>query len=444
MSLVTVIMPSLNVAQYIEECIKSVLNQTLKDIEIICVDAGSTDGTYEILEKYAKNDTRIKLVHSDVKSYGYQVNTGIRLSNSEYIAILETDDYITSDMYETLYTLAKQNGLDYAAGDYASVFELKNERKCIQRESLFAKNREMYGKILNNDDINKLRASDYLLWKGIYSTDFLKRNNIFLHESPKAAFQDMGFLQQVKTYAQKVMYVDKSFYRYRVGRNAASSYNLNGLNFYKNEFQWIDEELGLVAKMTSEQKKYYYYTMSVAFFSKYGQILRVLNWNNKDERLEEPYEWFKNQLFNVSDNGINFTEIYNEKELEELKSLLNNSCEYALRCRDKAEQSIKAFEQWKEKISGKKAVIFGCGRFGIRTLRICDSRDIAIECFADNNIELQNNGFNGYKVRSIAELKEINNDYVIILAVKNGRDELIREIRNYNSWCDIVEYPPEI
>ena len=67
---VSVIMPSLNVAPYVRECIESVLGQTLREIEIICVDAGSTDGTLEILREYAEKDSRITLIVSDKKSYG--------------------------------------------------------------------------------------------------------------------------------------------------------------------------------------------------------------------------------------------------------------------------------------------------------------------------------------------------------------------------------------
>ena len=74
---ISVIMPSLNVGNYIEQCIKSVLDQTLTDFEIICIDAGSTDGTVEILQKYAKEDSRIQIINTDKKSYGYQVNLGI-------------------------------------------------------------------------------------------------------------------------------------------------------------------------------------------------------------------------------------------------------------------------------------------------------------------------------------------------------------------------------
>lgn len=68
MAKVSIIMPSLNVAGYICECMESVISQTLKDIEILCIDAGSTDGTLEILEKYARKDDRIRDVHSDKKA----------------------------------------------------------------------------------------------------------------------------------------------------------------------------------------------------------------------------------------------------------------------------------------------------------------------------------------------------------------------------------------
>ena len=77
MPLVSVIMPSLNVGNYIEKCLTSVMNQSLKDIEIICIDAGSTDGTLEIIKKYAELDQRIVVISSEVRSYGYQVNLGI-------------------------------------------------------------------------------------------------------------------------------------------------------------------------------------------------------------------------------------------------------------------------------------------------------------------------------------------------------------------------------
>ena len=92
--LISVIMPSYNVARYIRVCMESVLAQSLQDMEILAIDAGSEDGTLDILREYADKDERICLVHSEKKSYGYQVNLGIQMARGKYIGIVETDDFI--------------------------------------------------------------------------------------------------------------------------------------------------------------------------------------------------------------------------------------------------------------------------------------------------------------------------------------------------------------
>ena len=90
--MVSVLMPSLNVAPYIRQCMESVIGQTLQEIEILCIDAGSADGTAEVLREYAGKDPRVTLLHSDVKSYGHQINMGLENATGEYIGIVETDD----------------------------------------------------------------------------------------------------------------------------------------------------------------------------------------------------------------------------------------------------------------------------------------------------------------------------------------------------------------
>ena len=79
---ITVIMPSLNVASYMRQCLRSVLEQTLEDIEVVAVDAGSTDGTLEILQEYVAADRRISVIQSDKRSYGYQVNVGLEAGDN--------------------------------------------------------------------------------------------------------------------------------------------------------------------------------------------------------------------------------------------------------------------------------------------------------------------------------------------------------------------------
>ena len=282
---VSIILPSLNVARYIDECIKSVINQSLQEIEIICVDSGSIDGTKKIIENYAKQDARIKMIGSDKKSYGRQVNLGIMHAHGEYIAIVETDDFIIPDMYQCLYEYAKLDKLDYIAADFEMFYQLQNSSYYFIGQHLFdIRIQDWYGIILNSNQIAELRASDYVLWKGIYNREFLNKNHIRFHESPKAAFQDMGFLQQVKTYAKKAKYIDRSFYCYRQDREETSSKGLDGLQLYKEEFFWINNNLDLINVLNDIHKKYYYLTMSISFLTKYEQILLKLNGNWQDER----------------------------------------------------------------------------------------------------------------------------------------------------------------
>lgn len=446
MPLVSVIMPSLNVGSYIEKCLTSVMNQSIKDIEIICIDAGSTDGTLEIIKKYAELDQRIAVINSKVRSYGYQVNLGIKCAKGDYIAILETDDWIESGMYEMLYNVAVESKLDYVVADFDYAYELKDNKICFSRYRQFSKNTDMYNTVLLQDEINKLRASDYLLWKGIYNRQFILQNKITLHESPKAAYQDMGFLQQVKTYAQRAMYIDKSFYRYRTGRVGSSTCSLNGMLFYMNEFMWINNDLGLLADLSDIQETYYFYTMSVAFYYNYCKILFMLNWNYKDECLSVPYQWFSEQLKSAIHEKIIYKKIYDNALWLGLNELLDSEIKFAIKMKCKYEHDMEEYLLWEKKIENKKVLVFGCGLIGSKTLRICDIRNITIEAFVDNNIMRQQDGYNGYSVISVEQIKELGlmEDYVIILAVKNDEEKIINQLRYNEVICEIVDYPIDV
>ena len=128
---ISIIMPSYNVANYIEECIESVINQTLKEIEIICVDAGSEDGTLEILQRYAEKDNRIILLNSDKKSYGYQMNLGLSVAKGDYIGIVETDDYIDSNMFSDLYNLSEEGSIDIVKSNFYHLIGITPEEQEI-------------------------------------------------------------------------------------------------------------------------------------------------------------------------------------------------------------------------------------------------------------------------------------------------------------------------
>ena len=222
---VSVIMPSLNVGKYIKKCITSVCRQTLQDIEIICVDAGSTDGTLEILEEAAAADERIRIIHSDVKSYGYQMNLGLDAAQGRYIGIIETDDFADKDMFKTLYKTACEDKLDVVKSDfwfYYSKPEVKNTLYKLPgylvRKGVFCP----YSGFVNPEeqaDLFNIKAS---IWSAIYRRQFLVQNNIRFNETPGAAFQDTAFNFKVWACAKNARLIKDAFVHYRQDNEQSS------------------------------------------------------------------------------------------------------------------------------------------------------------------------------------------------------------------------------
>ena len=220
--LVSVIMPSLNVAEYVRESIESVINQSLNAIEIICVDAGSTDGTLEILKEYAKKDSRIKLLHSSKKSYGHQMNLGLGASEGEYVGIVETDDYIKPNMFEALYQLAKEHNhqADFIKGEYEYFYVNANGRKATQRVNSVPDH--LFDMMFSPKDGIEIFKGNPTICAGIYKLSFIKENQIVFNETPGASYQDVGFWFQTLYYASCVYFVNEAYFVYRVDRPESS------------------------------------------------------------------------------------------------------------------------------------------------------------------------------------------------------------------------------
>ena len=118
MAKVSVIVPVYNVEQYLEEALRSLVRQTLRDIEIVVVNDGSTDGSLDIIKRFMEQDDRIVLIDKENGGYGKAMNVGLDRASGEYIGILEPDDYVPLDMYEDLYETAAANDLDMIKADF--------------------------------------------------------------------------------------------------------------------------------------------------------------------------------------------------------------------------------------------------------------------------------------------------------------------------------------
>jgi len=243
---VSIIMPSLNVGPYIEECVDSVLAQTLKEIEVICVDAGSTDGTLEKLQAYEQKDPRVHVVLSDRKSYGYQVNLGFDHAHGEYLGIVETDDFAEPDMFEKLYTAAKRDDLDVCKAGfyfYWSKPEVKNEPSPIASEVMASRvfcPLTDFRAPLEQVDFFNIKPS---IWSAIYRRSFIEEQGIRLNETPGASFQDTAFNFKVYALAKRVRLLTDCVLHYRQDNEQSSINNPGKVYCLCDEYQVIDEFL---------------------------------------------------------------------------------------------------------------------------------------------------------------------------------------------------------
>lgn len=187
----SIIVPVYNVAEYLERCLNSLINQTLNEIEIICVNDGSTDNSLCILEKFAGLDKRIKIINQKNKGLSGARNTGIKLVQGEYFGFLDSDDWVDLDYFEKLYKRAKNCDADISLGDFIrkGKFKHKIRLKLNKEEEFVGDNEKFYGsqfyhfpcvwnKIYKTSKFNDLRFIEGIFFEdGPYTIQTLHRAN---------------------------------------------------------------------------------------------------------------------------------------------------------------------------------------------------------------------------------------------------------------------------
>lgn len=238
---VSIVVPVYNVQNYLRECLDSIRDQKLTDIEVICVDDGSTDNSLNILREYEKKDKRFKVITKKNSGYGNSMNLGMVAASGEYIGIVESDDYIDKNMFYDLYNVAKEKNCDIVKSDYYefATKEGKAKKKYINTVHVPS----FYNKVIKASQDDAIMHFKMNTWTGIYKNSFIKHHNIRHNETPGASYQDNGFWFQTLTLAESIVFVDKAYYYYRQD-NPNSSINNKGKVFCMcDEYKFIGEFL---------------------------------------------------------------------------------------------------------------------------------------------------------------------------------------------------------
>lgn len=208
---VSVLVPCCNVSAFVRECLESIVGQTLKEIEIICINDGSTDNTLDIIQEFAARDSRIRVLDKKNSGYGDSMNKGLEMARGEYIGIVESDDFVEPGMFEKLYSAAKANDLDICRSQYwfyKDGVDTPCEIRKVPFNTVFTPLRE-----------TKVIFAPPAIWTSIYRRSMLIENGIAFLPTPGASFQDTGFAFKTFVCCRRFMLLPDLFLHYRQHAN---------------------------------------------------------------------------------------------------------------------------------------------------------------------------------------------------------------------------------
>lgn len=224
MAKVSVIIPVYNVANYLSQCLDSVCGQTLTDIEIICINDGSTDSSLSILEQYAARDSRIKIISTTNNGVSAARNIGLTSSTGDFIGFVDSDDWIPANFFEKLYQTAISLNVDICGGGIKYYGKNKTKKMLTYHRTKTAENITAKFHLFNIPTYN-------YIWNKLYRRELILGNNLLFTEG--IVYEDMIWLPQITALAAKVAVIPGVEYYYRY--NASSIVNTTQHDFKKEQ-----------------------------------------------------------------------------------------------------------------------------------------------------------------------------------------------------------------
>lgn len=426
---VTLLIPSLNVAGYIAQTLESAVNQSLKEIEILCIDAGSSDGTLDVISTYQERDTRIRLMHSDVKSYGHQMNMGISEAKGEYIGIVESDDYVDRNMYRDLYEVASENCLDIVKSDYYYFFDYDNNRDYDKIELKLQTSID-YDTVYSCEEYIKGRyGMEPYIWNAIYKTEFLRTNGIRFNETPKAAFQDFGFKYLTCMQAERIMAINKAYYYYRKNNIESSTYNPNVLKFTRTETAYVRKML--LHLIQKDMRIYELLTKDTVYcvINNFNELCMY----NENESAREDMEEYVSLIEEIEQDGVILRECLDVESYSKIMLMKEDLDLYikSTKIMCKAQANIgKELKEWVD--NRKNVIIFGAGPIGrcaTTFLKACGLSEKMV-AYADNNPKKQGAYINDIEILSPEECVDKYNESNYIITVPGYRNDILKQLED--------------
>ncbi len=292
---VSVIVPVYNVYDYLEKCLDSLVNQTLKDIEIIVVNDGSPDNSEQIIDIYKKKYKCIKAYKKENGGLSDARNYGIKRAQGEYIAFIDSDDYVDTSMLEKMYQKAKKDNLDIVVCDVYNVYE---PSKLVSIKS---------NKHYSTDEVKNYLISQPMACNRLYNKKVFDK----LSFKKGIYYEDLELTPKIVNYTKRIGFVEEELYYY-LQRSGSIMRQNEFNNKLLDIFTVLDSNKKALYNKYPEEIEYMYITHLLR-----TATLRFLEYNNTKEYLNKINTIFKKEFPNWKNN------IYYKKSSFKLKLICN-------------------------------------------------------------------------------------------------------------------------
>ena len=299
---ISIIVPVYNVEKYLRQCLDSIINQTYDNLEIICINDESPDYSQDILEEYALEDSRVKVINQKNTGLSGARNRGIEVATGEYIMFVDSDDWIDVDTCETAMSIILKYNVDVVLWSYIREFPNNSKPKVIFEEDLIVfsypevkqrLHRRFCG--LLNEELRDPENADAIVtaWGKLYSTEIIKKNKVQFINTKLIGTEDALFNFWLFNYVSKAAYINKYFNHYRK-----------------------DNDDSLTTKYKPE------------LYSQWGYLFDLMEKNIVDNHLDETYKQGLNNRIALSILGLGLNVLANNNsyisKIKEIKKIISS------------------------------------------------------------------------------------------------------------------------
>lgn len=428
---ISIIIPVFNAEKNICKCIDSILSQPMKEIEIICVNDGSTDKSPAILEEYAQKDSRVHVHHQENMHAGVARNNGLIFARGEYIHFMDADDFLLENAYEAVYEEAKRTNadnvrfrvhtMDVATGEY-----INDTMYSLSKIPI-----EYFGRVINlakYPEIFMLNGISYPPWNGLYKREFMLNKNIRFDAMRN--FNDHTFYHMVLLNTDRVVYSDNYVLTYC--KNNSTSLVGGCLNHFDCLFEiyWLlDERLRLISPFLR------YLILGI-------ELKSIINWYNRSREYGQNWDHIRSetQFFFDKMEASELRKIIRLKYWDwyYLKLLADICSSSTIKSKIVNDQicilknsKIKHLFPIHSVKKGSKIAIYGAGAVGKRTVSVMNEMGYGNPCvWVDRNFKRIS--VDGYHILNPDKLKNINFEFIIIAIEDKNIIKEVYEFLNNN------------